>query len=198
MAAAGLLPREVRELRDLVTRISPLLCPRGAELLNEYVEGAIAENGAGTLWLHEKDDWSDGHSYRYGRQSVYGTVGEWLGQGKLEANNCIWSFDHSYEGQVLNHIDGHISSRNGTFAVTAKLTHHNQTLGGHRLGSDYFPVGSKADLVMLIDLDTLTVYLCDYYLLHEYFLAHAVEGRENNYCYRPIDDILSHSNGITL
>ncbi len=198
MAAAGLLPWEVRELRDLVKKIAPMLCERGAELLNDYVEGAIAENSAKTLWLHENDEWTDGHSYRYGRQSVYGTVGEWLGQGKLEANHCIWSFDHSYTGQVLNHIDGHISSRNGTFAVTAKLTHHNPTLGGHRLGSDYFPEGSKADLVMLSDLGTLSVYLCDYFLLRDYFLEHAVEGRDNNYCYRPIEEILQHTQGKKL
>mgnify|MGYP000388481486 CR=1 FL=1 len=198
MAAAGLLPREISEVRRLVQLISPLLAPQMAEVMNDYVEGAIIEQAAGTLWLHEDDVWCDGHSYRYGRQSVYGTLGEWLGQGKLEAAGCIWSFDHSYTGQVINHLDGHITSPAGTSNVTAKLTHYNAAHDGHRLGADYFPVGSDADMMMLSDLTTMTVYLCDYKLLHRYFLAHAVPDREHNYCYRPIADILLHSNGVVL
>lgn len=197
--AEGLLPRDERELRQLVEQIAPLLCPRTVEIMNDYVETAIEEQHAGTLWLHEHDDWNDQHSYRYGKPSVYGTVAEFLCQGKIETGRLgIWSFAHGYKEQVLEHIDGWISSPAGTFTVSVKHTYNNTTLGGYRLGDNYFPTDSKADILMIADLDTLNVYMFDYEAIKSYFRQHAVEGRDNSYCYRPMDDMLTCTKGKIL
>jgi hypothetical protein len=174
-------------------KLQPLLSVIDYSELDDFIERAFDENVAGTLTKHLNDDWTDHYTFRYGKKSVLGTVVEYI----VKSKDPSFVPDHTKEGQVTNCLDGRIYAPSER-RVTIKQLNNKLANGGMRIGDDYVPPHSTADLIMFGDIFTFDVYVFDFHRFSQYHNDHAPPGIDNRYHYKPLDEVLAATKGYKL
>ena len=180
-------------LKSARDKLKSVLTPTDHAELLDYLNRAFDENVEGTLVKHLNDDWEDRHTFRYGKQSVIGTTIEYA----IKAKQPSFTFAHDKKSQVEHCLDGYIQLPE-RLNVTVKQLNNKEANGGMRIGDDYVPERSTADLIMFGDILTLDVYVFDFKKFKEYHNQHAISTNDNRYHYRPLQDVLTATQGYKL